>query len=132
VDQDGEMVDVYFQAKRDGLAAKRFFERLLRSHGGEPRQIVTDKLRSYGVAHREMIPDSIHCTIQYANNRAEQSHEATRIWGQEFGVRVRILKKSYSDPKFPNSVAPNSDCRVVRGLTGGIESPRDMGTHLVF
>jgi hypothetical protein len=50
VDQDGEVVDVYLQRKRDGAAAKRFFKRLLRSHGGEPRKIVTDKLRSYGVA----------------------------------------------------------------------------------
>jgi hypothetical protein len=41
VDQDGEMVDVYLQAKRDGAAAKRFFRRLLRSHGGGPRKIVT-------------------------------------------------------------------------------------------
>jgi putative transposase len=50
VGQDGEVVDVYLQAKRDGTAAKRFFKRLLRSHGGEPRKIVSDKLRSYGVA----------------------------------------------------------------------------------
>ena len=35
VDQDGEVVDVYLQAKRDGVAAKRFFRRLLRSHGRE-------------------------------------------------------------------------------------------------
>ncbi|MFT7532640.1 MAG: putative transposase, partial [Gammaproteobacteria bacterium] len=57
VDQDGEVIDVYLQAKRDGTAAKRFFKRLLRSHGGEPRKIVTDKLRGYDVAHRELIPD---------------------------------------------------------------------------
>jgi putative transposase len=75
VDQDGEVVDVYLQAKRDGAAAKRFFKRLLRNHGGEPRKIVTDKLRSYGVAHRELIPEVIHDTTRYANNRAEQSHE---------------------------------------------------------
>nr|WP_279252465.1 DDE-type integrase/transposase/recombinase [Candidatus Seongchinamella marina] len=37
VDQDGEVVDVYLQAKRNGAAAKRFLKRLLRSHGGEPR-----------------------------------------------------------------------------------------------
>ncbi|MFT5693975.1 MAG: putative transposase [Oceanicoccus sp.] len=79
VDQDGEVVDVYLQAKRDGTAAKRFFKRLLRSHGGEPRKIVTDKLRSYGVAHRELIPGTIHSTEQYENNRAEQSHESTRV-----------------------------------------------------
>ena len=79
VDQDGEVVDVFLQARRNGAAAKRFFRRLLRSHGNEPRKIVTDKLRSYGVAHRELIPATIHSTKQYENNRAEQSHEATRV-----------------------------------------------------
>ena len=85
VDQDGEVVDVFLQAKRDGAAAKRFFKRLIRSHGGEPRKIVTDKLRSYGVAHRELIPETIHVTDRYANNRAEQSHEPTRV--RERGMR---------------------------------------------
>ena len=72
-------MDVYLQAKRDGAAAKRFFKRLLRSHGAEPRKIVTDKLRSYGVAHRELMPDVIHSAEQYENNRVEQSHETTRV-----------------------------------------------------
>jgi putative transposase len=85
VDQDGEVVDVYLQTKRDGVAAKRFFKRLLRSHGEEPRKIVTDKLRSYGVAHRELMPETIHSTKQYENNRAEQSHETTRV--RERGMR---------------------------------------------
>jgi len=85
VDQDGEVVDVFLQAKRDGAAAKRFFKRLLRSHGGEPRKVVTDKLRSYGVAHREVIPEAIHVNERYANNRAEQSHESTRV--RERGMR---------------------------------------------
>jgi putative transposase len=85
VDQDGEVVDVYLQAKRDGAAAKRFFKRLIRNHDGEPRKIVTDKLRSYGVAHREMMRDVIHDTSQYANSRAEQSHEPTRV--RERGMR---------------------------------------------
>jgi putative transposase len=91
VDQDGEVVDVYLQAKRDGVAAKRFFKRLLRSHGGEPREIVTDKLRSYGVAHRELIPETIHSTQQYENNRAEQSHEATRV--RERGMRGAAFRR---------------------------------------
>ena len=85
VDQDGEVVDVYVQAKRDGAAAKRFFKRLLRNHGGEPRKIVTDKLRSYRVAHREVMSETIHSTTQYENNRAEQSHEGTRV--RERGMR---------------------------------------------
>jgi len=79
VDQDGEVVDVFLQTRRDGAAAMRFFKRLIRNHGNEPRKIVTDKLRSYGVAHRELIPESIHDTSQYANNRAELSHQPTRV-----------------------------------------------------
>jgi putative transposase len=85
VDQDGGIVDVYLQKRRDGAAAKRFFKRLMKKHHAEPRKIVTDKLRSYGVAHRELIPDSIHDTSQYANNRAELSHQPTRV--RERGMR---------------------------------------------
>ncbi len=86
VDQDGEIVDVFLQRRRDGKAAKRFFKRLLKTHRMEPRKIVTDKLRSYGVAHRELIPDTIHDTSQYANNRAELSHQPTR-------VRERVMRR---------------------------------------
>ena len=85
VDQDGEVVDVFLQSRRDGAAAKRFFKRLIRNHRGEPRKIVTEKLRSYGVVHRELIPDVIHDTSQYANNRAELSHQPTRV--RERGMR---------------------------------------------
>lgn len=85
VDQDGEVVDVFLQNRRDGKAATRFFKRLIRVSGSEPRRIVTDKLRSYGVAHRELIPDTIHDTSQYANNRAELSHQPTRV--RERGMR---------------------------------------------
>lgn len=84
-DQDGEDVDVYLQKQRDGAATKRFFKRLLKKHREEPGKIVTDKLRSYGVANRELIPDTIHDTSQYANNRAELSHQPTRV--RERGMR---------------------------------------------
>jgi hypothetical protein len=67
------------------VAAKHFFKRLIRSYQGEPRKIVTDKLRSYGATHRELIPETIHVIDLYANNRAEQSHEATRE--RERGMR---------------------------------------------
>jgi putative transposase len=77
---------VYLQSKRNGATAKLFFKRILKRHGGEPKNIVTDKLRSYGVAHRELMPDTTHNTAQYANNRAEQSHEATR-------VRERVMRR---------------------------------------
>jgi putative transposase len=85
VDQDGDIVDVFLQRKRDGAAAKRFFNRWLRRNRKEPRRIVTDKLRSYAVAHRELLPDAIHDTSQYANNRAELSHQQTRF--RERGMR---------------------------------------------
>ena len=85
VDQGGDVVDVLLQARRDGAAARRFLRRLIRSNSGEPRKIVTDKLRSYGVARRELIPEVIHVTDQYANNRVEQSHEPTRV--RERGMR---------------------------------------------
>ena len=85
VDQDGEVVDVFLQKRRDAKAARQFFERLLKKHKGGPRKIVTDKLRSYGVAHRELIPEVIHDTSQYANNRAELSHQPTRV--RERGMR---------------------------------------------
>ena len=85
VDQDGEVVDVFLQRRRGGTAAKRFFKRVLGASGNEPRRVVTDKLRSYGVAHRELVPESIHDTSQYANNRAELSHQPTRV--RERGMR---------------------------------------------
>ena len=85
VDQDGEVVDVFLQTRRDGKAAKRFFKRLLKKHRSEPRKIVTDKLASYGIAHRELIPDAIHDTSRYANNRAEVFHQPTRV--RERGMR---------------------------------------------
>ena len=85
VDWDGEVVDVFLQERRDGKAAKRFFKRLLRKHKGEQHKIFTDKLRSYNAAHAELILETIHDTSQYANNRAELSHEPTRA--RERGMR---------------------------------------------
>ncbi|MEH6611559.1 MAG: DDE-type integrase/transposase/recombinase [Halioglobus sp.] len=86
-------MDVYLQAKRDGATAKRFFKRLLRSHGGEARKIVADKPRSYSVAHRELIPDTIHSTQQYENNLAEESHEATKVMEEGCGHSSLLGKR---------------------------------------
>jgi putative transposase len=106
VDQEGEVVDVHLQSRRDGNVAKRFFRRLLNKQRSEPRKIVTDKLRSCGVAHRDLIPDTIHETSQYANNRAELSHQSTRV--RERGMRrskslqqaQRLLQHSCSRTEF--------------------------------
>ena len=78
VDQDGDVIDILVQPRRDRRAAKRFFRKLLKGQGGEPRRLVTDKLRSHGAAHRTVMPSVIHDTSRYANNRAEVPHQPTR------------------------------------------------------
>ena len=79
VDQDGDVIDILVQPRRNRRAAERFFRKLLKGQGGEPNRLVTDKLRSYGAAHRTTMPSVIHETRQYANNRAEVSHQPTRL-----------------------------------------------------
>jgi len=78
VDQDGDVIDIFVQARRNRRAAERFFRKLLIGQGSEPRRLVTDKLRSYGAAHRTIMPSVVHVTERYANNRAEVSHQPTR------------------------------------------------------
>ena len=85
VDQDGEVVDVLLQERRDAVSAKRFFRHLLARLRGKPRTLVTDKLESYAVARRELLPGAAHDTRRYANNRAELSHQPTRV--RERGMR---------------------------------------------
>ena len=72
------MLDILVQPRRDANAAKRFFKRLLKGLQYVPRVIVTDKLRSYGVAQRQLLPDVEHRQSRYLNNRAENSHRPTR------------------------------------------------------
>jgi putative transposase len=78
VDHDGDAIDNLVQPRRDGSAARRLFRRRLRSHRQVPRRLVTDKLGSYRVAHRDLMPSVTHDTAPYANNRAEASHQPTR------------------------------------------------------
>ena len=78
VDQDGDVIDILVQSRRDRRAAKRFFRKLLKHQGVTPWRLVTDKLRSYGAAHRTVMPSVVHSTEQYENNRAEVSHQPTR------------------------------------------------------
>ncbi|MEV7864323.1 IS6 family transposase [Streptomyces hirsutus] len=78
VDQDGNVLDILVQTRRDKAAARRFFRRLLKRTGAVPRVVVTDKLRSYGAAHREVMPSVEHRSHKGLNNRAENSHQPTR------------------------------------------------------
>src|SRR5499433_2908713 len=73
VDQHGNVLDVLVQPRRNALAAKRFFRRLLKGLRYVPRVLVTDKLASYQVAHRELMSSVEHRRSRYLNNRAENS-----------------------------------------------------------
>lgn len=78
VDQDRDVIDILVQKRKDKRAAVRFFKKLMKAQGHSARQVVTDKLPSYGAARKVVMPISMHCHERYANNRAEVSHEHTR------------------------------------------------------
>ena len=78
VDEGGDVLDILVQSRRNKRAATRFFRKLLKRQGREPRRLISDKLRSYSAAHRTVMPSVIHSTRQYENNRAEVSHQPTR------------------------------------------------------
>jgi putative transposase len=78
VDQEGQVLDILVQSRRNKKAAKRFFRKLLKGCQYVPRVIITDKLASYGAAKREVLPSVEHRQHRYLNNRAENSHRPTR------------------------------------------------------
>ena len=78
VDQHGNVLDVLVQSRRNATAAKRFFRKLLKGLQYVPRVLVTNKLASYGVAHRQLMGSVAHRRSRYLNNRAENSHQPTR------------------------------------------------------
>ncbi|GAA3595027.1 IS6 family transposase [Streptomyces osmaniensis] len=77
VDADGNVLDILVQSRRDKAAARRFFRRLLKRTKTVPRVVVTDKLRSYAAAHREVMPSVEHRSHKGLNSRAENSHPPT-------------------------------------------------------
>src|SRR5690242_496879 len=78
VDQDGTVLDVLVQSRRDKRAAKRLLRTLLKRQRRPPRVMVTDKLASYPAAKRELMPGVEHRRHKGLNNRAENSHQPTR------------------------------------------------------
>jgi putative transposase len=114
VDQEGAMLDILVQRRRDAGAAARCFRRRLRGQGSEPARLVTDTLRSYGTARRVVMPSVTHDTRQYANNRGEVSHQPTR----ERERRMRRFK----------SVGQAQRCLAVHGA---IQNLFQLGRHLL-
>ena len=78
VGEDGDVIHILVQSRRNRQAAARFFRTLLKGQGREPRRLITNKLRSYSAAHRIVMPSVVHRTTRYENNRAEVSHQPTR------------------------------------------------------
>jgi putative transposase len=78
VDREGNVLDILVQRHRNAKAAKKFFRKLLKGLCYVPRVVVTDKLRSYGAALRDLLPGVTHRQSRYLNNRAENSHQPTR------------------------------------------------------
>src|SRR5499425_1511084 len=78
VDQDGNVLDILVQKRRDKKAAKKFFRKLLKGLSYVPRVLITDKLKSYSAAKREILPGVEHRQSRYLNNRCENSHRPTR------------------------------------------------------
>jgi putative transposase len=78
VDAEGEVLDVLVQAKRNKRAALKLMRKLLKKYGFLPETLVTDDLRSYHAAARELGITHRHCTGRWRNNRAENSHQPTR------------------------------------------------------
>ena len=93
VDQHGDVLDILVQSRRHAVAAKRFFRKLLKGLRYVPRVLVTDKLASYQVAARELLPSVTHRRSKYLN-RAENSHQPTR-------QRERAMKR-FRTPAEPN------------------------------
>ncbi len=64
VDENGDVIDILVQSRRNRRAATRFFRKLFKGQGLEPRRRITDKLRSYSAAQRTVMPSVIHSTRQ--------------------------------------------------------------------
>ncbi len=78
VDQHGVVLEEILQSKRNKRAAKRLLVKLMKRWGVMPKRIITDKLRSYGAAKREVAPGLDHWSHKGLNNRAENSHSQFR------------------------------------------------------
>jgi putative transposase len=97
VDQDGHVLDILVQRRRDKHAAKTFFRKLLKGCRYVPWVIITDQLKSYEAAKREILPSVEHRQHRYLNNRAENSHQPTR----QRERRMPAVQVSQTRPALP-------------------------------
>ena len=112
VDQDGHVLDILVQSRRNTRAAKRFFRKLLRGLQYVPRVIVTDKLKSYAAAKRKVLPHVEHRQSKYLNNRAEVSHQPTRRRERQMQRFKSARHASASCPPTPASTTTSSSAAI--------------------
>ena len=117
VDQDGDVIDILVQPRRDQRAAERCFRELLKGQDREPRRLITDKLRSCSAAHRAVMPSVVHSTERYENNRAEVSHQPTRLGERAESLPGGPKPAAVGSPPFgPNASVHRMGCGDVRLL----------------
>lgn len=102
VDQDGNVLDILVQSRRNQKAAKRFFHKLLKGLCYVPRVIITDKLKSYGAAKKELLARVEHRQHKRLNNRAENSHQPTRLRER----KMRCFKSAGHAQRFLSAFGP--------------------------
>jgi putative transposase len=105
VDSEGNVLDILMQPHRDTQAAKRFFRKLLQQQGFVPRVIVTDKLKSYEASKKQMLKSVEHRQHKGLNNRAENSHQPTRLRER----RMRKFKSPGQAQRFLAAFGPIRD-----------------------
>jgi putative transposase len=102
VDQDGNVLDILVQSRRNKQAAKRFFASCAYGFQYAPRVIITDTLKSYGAAKREILPGVEHRQHKGLNNRAENSHQPTRLREK----KMRRFKSAKQAQRFLSAFGP--------------------------
>src|SRR5215468_4041410 len=102
VDQDDNVLDILVQSRRNKHAAKKFFRKLLKGLRYVPRGIITDRLKSYGAAKREIRPGVEHRQSRYFNKRCENSHWPTR----QREYRMQGFKSAGHAPRYLSAYGP--------------------------
>lgn len=110
VDQDGFFLEVLVQSRRNANAAKRLMHKLLKRQERAPRVMITDKLRSYDAAKREIMPGVEHRSDKSLNNRAENSHQPARR--RACSIPFKSLDLSHA------TTVRCSTCRITAPLAG--------------
>jgi len=123
VDQEDNVLDILVQRRRNKQAAKKFFRKLLKGLQYVPRVIITEKLKSYGAAKREILPGVEHRQSRYLNNRCENSHRPTR----QREYRMQGFKSPGHAQRFLSAYGPIAQhCRPRRHLLSAPEYRKEM------